>query len=52
MKKLIGEKTLENKDNIVEYCKNCHGLKPCWCENKDYLEMWKFVYEALKKLKP
>lgn len=41
----VGERT-------VFYCKNCHALKDCWCDKKDYVEMWEFVYNAMKAVHP
>lgn len=30
---------------------NCRGKGPCWCDKKDYINMWEFVYNAMKTLK-
>lgn len=38
--------------DVVYYCKNCKGLKDCWCNKKDYIKMWEFVYRAMKAVKP
>ena len=43
---------MENKEEIVEYCVNCNGLKPCWCKNPKYIKTWKFVYDAMMSCKP
>lgn len=54
MKKSIGtsmcKQNNEEKD-VVEYCKNCFGLKPCWCGNPEYIKTWYFVYYIFKKCK-
>lgn len=55
MKKISGESMCqedikEDKD-IVEYCKNCFGLKPCLCDKHDYIKTWDFVYWIFKKCK-
>ena len=39
-------------EEIVYYCTNCHSLKDCWCDKHAYLEMWEFVYRAMKAVKP
>ena len=35
----------------IKYCVNCFGTYPCWCQNKKYVKTWKFIYEAIKRLK-
>lgn len=42
----------ENKEPEINYCVNCGGYEPCWCDNKKYIKMWKFVYDAMKALNP
>ena len=40
-----------NKQEVIKVCKNCFGYSPCWCDNPEYVEMLKFVYEALIRTK-
>ena len=42
----------KDKEPIIEFCTNCFGTKPCWCHKKNYIKTWKFVFDALKRLKP
>lgn len=41
-------------DEVIEVCKNCHGIKPCWCEcdEKSYVHMEKWIYDLIKQLNP
>lgn len=43
--------TKEEDKDIVKYCKNCHGLEPCWCGNPKYVKTWEFVYRIFKNFK-
>lgn len=35
----------------IKMCKNCKGACPCWCEKHDYINIWDFVYNAMKRTK-
>ena len=39
-------------DNIIKVCKNCHGVEPCQCDNKEYINVLQWVYDLMKKLNP
>lgn len=39
-------------NDVVYICPYCLGTEPCWCGNKEYIRMWKFVYEAFISCKP
>ena len=41
----------EDKEGIIEYCKNCFGTRECYCENPQYVKTWDFIYWIFKKLK-
>lgn len=43
---------MQNNEDVVEVCWSCGGLKECWCNNKQYVKMWRFVYELMKRCKP
>lgn len=55
MKRNFGEsmcqEDIKEEKDIVEYCKNCFGLKPCLCDKHDYVKTWDFVYWIFKKCK-
>ena len=35
----------------MKVCINCWGYEPCLCGNAKYIEMWDFVYWAVKRTK-
>lgn len=39
-------------DETIKICKNCHQPEPCYCENKEYISMVRWIYELMKKLNP
>ena len=40
------------QEDVIKVCRNCHGVEPCQCGNKDYIEMVRWIYELMKKLNP
>ena len=45
-------KEIELNDDEILYCKNCFGYEPCFCENKEYVKTWRFVYELMMNCNP
>lgn len=39
-------------EETVKVCKKCHGTEPCLCNEHDYIEMAKWIYDLMKKLNP
>ena len=35
----------------MQVCRNCFGYKPCFCNNKKYVDMWDWVYKYFKSCK-
>ena len=40
----------KDENDTIKVCWNCWGKEPCLCNNKEYKEMWDFVYEAINSL--
>ena len=40
------------QEETIKVCKNCHGVEPCQCNKKDYVEMARWIYELMKRLNP
>lgn len=36
---------------VIKVCVNCFGYEPCLCNHKKYIEMYEFVYKAMKRTK-
>jgi hypothetical protein len=35
----------------ITVCKSCNGEYPCWCSNKNYVVIYKWIYEFIKRCK-
>ena len=40
------------QEDTIKICKNCHKEFPCGCEDQDYIDMVRWVYDLMKKLNP
>ena len=47
----MSHKDIKEEKGVVSFCKNCKGLEPCWCDKKEYIKAWEFVYWAFKNCK-
>lgn len=45
-------KNTEIKEDEIRFCKHCLGYEPCFCDKKEYVKTWKFVYNAFINCKP
>lgn len=36
---------------VIKVCRCCYGYEPCLCNEHKYIEMYEFVYEAMKRTK-
>ena len=55
MKRNFGEsmcqEDIKEDEDIIKFCKNCHGTEPCLCGNPDYVKTWNFIYWTFKNCK-
>lgn len=40
------------QEETIKVCKNCHGVEPCHCNNKEYIKVIKWIYDLMKSLNP